>query len=70
LDDGSYDALVIDAEAGGDGTVLLSITIVAGALKGELVSVRATGLGRDPLDLLAMPCALVVQAGAPRVVFD
>lgn len=69
--DGTYDAIVIDAD--GDGVpdaILLSLTITAGERKGEVVEVQAMHLDHDPLDLLAMPCILVVREGAPTVVFD
>lgn len=73
LADGTYDALVVDADADGDGdgdAVVLSLTITAGPSKGEVVEVRAAHLDHEPLDLLAMPCILVVAAGEPTVVFD
>jgi hypothetical protein len=65
LEDGSYEALVVDVEAG-----VLALTIVAGMHKGAVVEVRAISLHDDGLDMLAMPCVLVVQEGQPRVVFD
>ncbi len=65
LEDGSYEALVVDVAAG-----VLSLTILAGAHKGAVVEVRTPSLHDDGLDLLAMPCVLVVQDGEPRVVFD
>jgi hypothetical protein len=71
LGDGTYDALVVDAD--GDGhpdAVLLTLAITAGAAKGEVVEVRAAHLSHEPLDLLAMPCILVVAGGEPTVVFD
>ena len=71
LDDGSYDALVIDANGDGEAdTMLLCLTITAGERKGEVVEVQAVHLQYDPLDLLAMPCILVVTDGEPSVVFD
>jgi hypothetical protein len=73
LADGSYDALVLDIDTDGDGeadVVVLAIAITAGAHKGAVVDVRATGLGPDPLALLAMPCLLVVESGRPKVMFD
>lgn len=75
LADGTYDALVIDADGedgpdDGPGTMLLCLTITAGEHKGEVVEVRAARLQYDPLDLLAMPCILAVRDGEPRVVFD
>lgn len=75
LADGTYDGFCVDVEEVGDdggegGAVRLSITIVAGARKGEVVEVRATGLGGDPLDLIGMPCTIRVEAGQPSVTFD
>ena len=71
LADGTYEAIVVDAEGDSDPEVMvLSIAIVAGPSKGELVDVRAVKLQYDVLDLLAMPCVLVVADGEPKVVFD
>ena len=70
LADGTYEAIVVDAD--GDSVadvVVLSLVITAGAGKGEVVDVQAVHL-TDPLDLLAMPCILVVDGGRPSVVFD
>ena len=71
LVDGTYDAFVVDADGDGDAAAaLLTLTIIAGAAKGEVVEVRAAHLLHEPLDLLAMPCILVVADGQPTVVFD
>ena len=71
LADGTYDALVVDADDDGEpDTMVLCLTITAGEAKGEVVEVRAVHLQYDPLDLLAMPCILVVSGGEPKVVFD
>jgi hypothetical protein len=68
LADGSYDVLVVDADGPDDaGVVHLELTLVAGPHKGELVTVAAAGLGRDGLDLLAVPATLTVAAGIPTV---
>ena len=64
LEDGLYDALVVDATADGE-TMALALTIVGGAHKGEVVSIRATGLGVDDIDILGMPGTLVVEKGVP-----
>ena len=66
LPDGSYDALVIDATARDD-ALHLELTIVAGDRKGEVVTVSATGLDRDELDLMGLPATIVVTDGAPVV---
>ena len=65
LEDGSYEALVVDVEDG-----VLSLTILTGANKGAVVDVRDARMHDDGLDLLAMPCVLVVRDGQPMVVFD
>jgi hypothetical protein len=74
LDDGTYDAIVVDAEPGpADGAVRLELAIAAGPRKGELVGVTATGpayADRDPLDLLALPATIVVLDGTPTVTID
>lgn len=71
LADGTYEAFVVDADGDGDADlVVLSLAITAGAAKGEVVEVRAGHLQHEPLDLLAMPCILVVTGGEPSVVFD
>lgn len=76
LDDGDYDGIVVDAEleAGHDdgepSVVRLEVAILAGAHKGEVVGVKATGYAGDPLDALGTPVTLTVAGGAPRVTFD
>ncbi|HYZ98535.1 MAG TPA: hypothetical protein VE575_07270 [Acidimicrobiales bacterium] len=68
LPDGTYEAVVLDASAGDDGAIRLELTIVAGAAKGDVVSVRTPDLGgTDPLDLLGIPATLTVTNGAPHV---
>ena len=68
LDDGRYDAFVVWAEARDDGTIAVQLTITTGAHKGDVVELTATHLHvRDPFDLVAMPCTLVVRRGVPRV---
>ncbi len=65
--DGRYDAIVVDADQGDDGAVVLELAIAAGEHKGEVVTISATGLGRDPLDLLAVPATLALIDGEPTV---
>jgi hypothetical protein len=78
LDDGTYDAIVVDAgavdpaaDAAGDtagtGAVSIELTIVAGPAKGEMVTVIGHNLGGDPLDLLGVPATLTVTDGAPAL---
>jgi hypothetical protein len=68
LDDGMYDAFVVWAEERDDGRLAYDLTITTGIHKGEVVSVSGPRV-RDPIDLVGLPCALVVQDGAPRVDF-
>jgi hypothetical protein len=71
LPDGSYEAIVVDADGDGDPDLMvLSITIISGEHKGQVVDVQAVQLQYDAIDLLAMPCVLVVQGGEPKVIFD
>jgi hypothetical protein len=71
LDDGSYDALVVDAAAGDDGWCRIELTILGGPHKGEVVSVRTAAVDDDQaLDLLGIPATLVVAGGTPSVTFE
>lgn len=68
LEDGTYDAIVVDATDGKRGDeVMVELAVAAGEHKGEVVTVAATGLGRDPLDLLAVPATIWVRDGVPTV---
>ena len=71
LEDGRYDALIVDATTDGDDGLLgLEVTITSGAHKGEVVFLRGRFDGRDELDLLATPATLVVSDGQPRLTLD
>ena len=75
LDDGTYDAFIIDAEEIFEekrdrGVLQLEITITSGARKGEVVRVRAEGLGTDAIALIGMPATLTVVDGQPSVCID
>jgi hypothetical protein len=70
LADGSYDALVVDAEDRGDGTIGIELTIVAGEAKGEVVALVTRNLTGDPLDLLGVPATVTVRDGSPAVRFE
>ena len=67
LEDGDYDALVVEATPGDDGTVSIELTIVAGPAKGEVVTIVGRGLAGDPLDLLGVPATLTVAGGTPSL---
>ncbi|MCB0972539.1 MAG: hypothetical protein KDA97_13620 [Acidimicrobiales bacterium] len=72
LSDGTYDVVVVDADHApdADDAIHVEVTILAGSHKGEVVAVTASGLGRDPLDLLAVPGTLTVADGVPRLVIE
>lgn len=69
LEDGTYDVVVVDAEARqeDEGTVSIDLTVVAGPAKGQVVSVVVQGLAGDPLDLLGLPATLTVARGTPSL---
>lgn len=67
LPDGTYDAIVVDADEDDDGVIHLELTILAGDHKSEVVEVAARGLGQDPALLLGIPATLTVIDGAPHV---
>ena len=74
IDDGTYDAFVLDAEDGrsDDGTPLLhlSVTILNGPYKGEVIDLTAAGLAHDVIDILGMPATLTVTDGRPALRID
>lgn len=74
LADGEYDVFVVDADEDPDPTVPgllhLSLTVIAGDHKGEVVELSAAGLDRDPIDLIGMPGTLTVTAGVPQLRID
>jgi hypothetical protein len=90
LDDGRYDAMVIDAEVRVDQhvdrdatSIACTLTIVSGAHKGVVVDVVTSNIAAiaglsnpsstsnraafDPVELLGLPCTLVVENGVPRL---
>lgn len=71
LPDGTYDVFVVDAEAEGPGDRLrLDLTILAGEQRGEVVSMRADGLGVSELGALGTPGTLTVAGGEPSLVLE
>ena len=69
LDDGTYDALVFDADEDGD-AVNVELTILSGEHKGAVVSVRTTGWSGDAITLLGIPATITVADGTPSVTFE
>ena len=70
LADGTYDVFVVDATADGPEALHLEVTVLAGEHKGEVVALRAGGLGVDELDALGMPGTLTVEGGEPALVLE
>lgn len=70
LDDGTYEALVFDADDADDGGIIAELTILAGEHKGAVVSVVSHDWTGDALDLLGIPATLVVADGRPHVTFE
>ena len=71
LADGTYEAIVIDATEGeAPGSLRIELAIAAGPHRGELFPLTATGIDRDPLDLLAVPATITVADGQPRLVLE
>jgi hypothetical protein len=74
LPDGTYPAFVVDAEEDIEATepvvVHLSVTILTGEHKGEVVDLSATHLDRSSIDLIGMPATLTVSDGVPSLEID
>jgi Mrp family chromosome partitioning ATPase len=76
--DGIYDVFIVDATpltGDPDPTSAatgwrLELTILAGDLKGEVVTLNAAGLERSEFDLIGMPGTLVVEQGKPAFQVD
>jgi hypothetical protein len=69
LDDGTYDAIVVDA-TDADGTTRVELALSSGPHKGEVVAVRGTFDVGDPIELLGLPATLTVAGGEPSVTVD
>jgi hypothetical protein len=70
LGDGTYDAIVVDADPGEDDGAVLQLAVAAGEHRGEVVTITASGLHRDALDLLAVPATIVVVDDTPTVTLE
>ena len=61
LPDGRYDAFILSAEKRGD-AVAISCAITSGTHRGDVVDlISRQFVTRDPLDLMGLPCTLVVR---------
>lgn len=71
IEDGRYDVFVVDAVPDEAGTRWhLDVTVLAGAHKGEVVTITATGLRASEVDLIGMPGTLTVENGEPSFRVD
>ncbi len=67
LPDGTYDAIVVDADDVGDGLTSLELTVLAGPHKGQVLELRGPSGDRDPIDLLGVPATVTIADGRPAV---
>ena len=71
IDDGRYDVFIVDVTPQEDGPGWrLDLTILAGTHKGDVVTIGATELPGDELDLIGLPGTLVVENGEPAFQVD
>lgn len=70
LEDGTYDAIVFDADRESDGSVTVELSILAGEHKGQVVSLQTTDWSDDPVGLLGIPATITVTSGRPSVRFE
>ncbi len=74
LPDGTYDAIVIEADPLDETDFRLELTITLGPHIGRVIALRGrhvdtsrhpAGADRDPLGFLGVPGTLIVRAGVP-----
>ena len=71
LEDGTYDAIVVDADVGpSSDTIALELAVASGPHRGQVIAINAIGLDRNPIDLLALPVTITVVDGTPVVQLD
>ena len=67
LPDGRYDAFILSAESRDD-AIAISCAITTGTHRGDVVDLVSTQFAtRDPLDLVGLPCTLVVRGDEIRI---
>ena len=67
LDDGDYDAFIVWAEQRDD-AVALELAITTGVHRGDVVNIVTSSFAtRDAIDLVGLPCTLVVRGDEIRV---
>ena len=70
LPDGVYDVMIVDVDVGEHEQVRIDVVLTAGSHRGEVVSLRASSMQRDPLGLLGLPAQLEVKDGTPALKLD
>lgn len=75
IPDGTYDVIVVEADDEAQpgpaaGAVHLSVTILSGEHKSEVVDLVVTQLARPGYDLLGLPGTLTVADGRPHLAID
>lgn len=72
LEDGTYDVFIVDAnEDDEDADVVhVTLTILDGTHKSDVIVLHARGLGRASIELFGLPGTLVVRDGAPHLELD
>lgn len=70
LEDGDYDAIVIDAREDDERVLHVDLAVTSGARKGEVITVAGDARAHDALTLLGLPATLRVVNGEPRLTLD
>lgn len=72
LEDGTYDVLIVDAndDEHDRDVVHVTLTIISGARKSEVITLHARGLARESIELFGLPGTLVVRDGTPHLDLD
>ena len=68
--DGTYDVMIVDVDTDEEERVRVDVVLTAGSHRGEVVSLRASSMQRDPLGLLGLPAQLEVKDGTPALKLD
>jgi hypothetical protein len=69
LEDGTYDVFVVDANDDDEdaNVVHVTLTVLSGPHKGEVLTLHARGLERESVELFGVPGTLVVRDGVPHL---
>lgn len=70
LDDGVYDAIVIDAREDDENVLHVDLALTRGAHKGDVITLTGDAFARDAIALLGLPATLRVVDGEPHLTLD